>query len=305
MPFNLGYPHSTHISKRPGYTGTSLQEVALRFPSEDACFEHISQAQIRRLGPCTKCGTTGRWYRRRSAKYVQHPCGAVFSPLAGTVFHASKLPLRMWFYAFLHFANSSNGVNTVFLERHLSISYSAAFRMGRRIRLHMAALESDIDFAEAKNLHTRIIILRRVRSKNRERTSANIFLVSDGSRVNTWILNDPRRHNLAAIVRGQKSTGRVLTTDYRTWRIFSAYGQRKPLAELYPDFFHDDPTERDAITGFKSYFELPFILKYKHSSTANLNGYIKEYQFLYNRRENSKQIFWDMVKSFPKIYMNL
>lgn len=48
MPFDLGYAPVQSRLARPGYDGTSLQDIARRFSTEDACIEHVMQT---RLGP--------------------------------------------------------------------------------------------------------------------------------------------------------------------------------------------------------------------------------------------------------------
>lgn len=302
MPFDLGYQFSRFNSSRPGYNGTSLQAAAQRFPSDDACFDHVMIVRQLAFSVCPKCGKEGRWYRKRDAKYVQHPCGAVLSPLAGTVFHATKLPLRLWFYAMLHFANSSEGVTGGLLQRQLGISYLAAYRMAQMIRRHMAALEAGAAAHCADHqIHVRLEILHHVRGTNNQSSTANVLLASNGSRVDTSVLEEPRRHQVKSALRLMHANGPWLTTCYRTARVASAYGSRRPLASYAPTYFIDHPAETDLISGFLSYFLWPFQTNHKHVSRTHLWLYLKEFQFRYNRRNRSGETYWDMVNAFPVI----
>lgn len=303
MPFDLGYLPSEFISPRPGYNGTSLQDVARRFPTDDACFEYVMERKFGGNPACPKCGKTGKWYRRRGHKYVQRSCGAVVSPLAGTLFQGTKLPLRLWFYAMLHFANSSEGVNAGFLGRHLGITYPAAFRMAQKIRLHMATQErrSAAD-VEGEIIHARLEIIDRVRTGPYRPNASNVLFVASSDRVDCRVMGRAERHTVRAAINDlMPHHGPLLTTCRRTANVLAAYGLRRPLAEYAPDFFADHPEQKDIITGFLSYFIWPFRNHHKHASREYLWLYLKEFQFRYNRRDKSYETYWDMIGSFPSI----
>lgn len=301
MPFDLGFPPVRFRSGRPGYDGTSLQDVALRFPSDAACFEHVMLTRLGSDFACHQCGRISRWHRRSGAKYVQHPCGAVISPLAGTLFHAAKLPLRLWFYAMLHFANSPEGVNGRFLERHLGISYLAAFRMAQKIRWQMAALERlSAIAAPGQDVEVRVETLHRVRSGTTSPNVASVLFAAKSGKIDCEVLSACRQHLARpAISKMVPGHGELRTTCDRTARLLSAYGARAPLASYMPCYFVDHPGEVDAIKGFLSYFLWPFQNHYKHASHEHLWLYLKEFQFRYNRRHRSADTYWDMISAFP------
>jgi hypothetical protein len=53
----------------------------------------------------------------------------------------------LWFYGLLVFANSQEGVDGRYLERHVGITDLAAFRMAQRATRHMAELERAVPIA--------------------------------------------------------------------------------------------------------------------------------------------------------------
>ena len=234
---------------------------------------------------------------------MQHSCGAVISPLAGTLLHGTKLPLRLWFYAMLHFANSQEGVNAGFLGRHLGISYLAAFRMAQRIRWHMSQLERMTPIAlPRQKIEVRIENLRRVRSGTTGFNRVNVVLAAYDRKVDCEVIDAGLRHIVRqATARLVPGHGELWTTCYRTERVFSAYGCRLSRATYVPCYYIDHPDEVDAIKGFLSYFLWPFQTHHKHASRQHLWLYLKEFQFRYNRRYNSAQTYWDMVGAFPTL----
>ncbi len=282
MPFDLGYPPVLSRLSRPGYDGTSLQEVALRFGTEEACLEHVMQTRFGQGVPCHRC-----------------------SPLAGTLFHRTRLPLRLWFYAMLHFANSHEGVNAGFLERHLGVSYRAAFRIAQRIRWHLSEIERMTPIASAgMDLEVRVESLHRVRSGTSAHNRANVLFVARDGKVQCEVFGSSRqRFAIQALARMVPDHGELRTTCHRTARLFSDYGSRLPRATYLPCYYLDHPGELDAIKGFLSYFLWPFQTHHKYASRAHLWLYLGEFAFRYNRRHRSAQTYWDMISAFP-VLMN-
>ena len=303
MPFDLGYPPVRSSLSRAGYDGTSLQNVALRFGTEDACVEHVMQMRFGQGAPCQKCGRISSWCRRTTKLYALRCCGLVVSPLTDTLFHRTNMPLRLWFYAMLHFANSHEGVNAGFLERHLGISYNAAFRMAQRIRWHLSELERKTPiFVPGMGIEVRVQTLHRVRSGTSSHNRANILFAARDGKVGCEILGLSRqRAALQAMAKMAPQHGDLRTTCHRTARLFSDYGSKRPRATYLPCYFMDHPEEVDAIKGFQSYFLWPFQTHHKYASRAHLWLYLSEFLFRYNRRHRSAQTFWDMISAFPKL----
>lgn len=303
MPFDLGYPSSQSRLTRPGYHGTSLQEVAMRFSTDDACIEYVMKTRFGQDLSCDKCGGVRRWSRRTSTKYALRCCGAVVSPLAGTVFDHTRLPLRLWFYAMLHFANSHAGVNSGFLERHLGIGNNAAFRMAHKIRLHLAELERMTPIATpGQTVEVRVENLHHIRSDTSGHNRTNVLLAARNGRVACQVIGVSQHRSVyKAIAKMVPGHGDLRTTCHRTARIFSDYGSRRPHATYLPTYYMDNPDEVDAIKGFMSYFLWPLHTHHKYVSRAYLWLYLSEFQFRYNRRNHSAQTYWDMIGAFPHL----
>ncbi len=303
MPFDLGYAPVRSRLARPGYDGTSLQDVASRFGTEDACLEHVMQTRFGQGVPCPMCGTVSFWKRQYKKQYVWDCCDARISPLAGTLFHRTKLPLRLWFYAMLHFANSHEGVNAGFLERQLGISYRAAFRMAQRIRWHLSEIERNARIASAGlDVEVRVESLYRVRSGTSAHNRANVLFVARDGKVDCEVFGSSRqRFALKALAKMAPGHGELYTTCHRTERLFSDYGSRRARAKYIPCYYIDNPDELDAIKGFLSYFIWPFQTHHKYASRAHLWLYLGEFMFRYNRRHRSAQTFWDMISAFPDL----
>jgi transposase len=119
----------------------SVEEFFERFPTDDACLNHLLEL---RLGPrprCPRCGKAATF--RKRANHTAHDCascGYSIDPMAGTPFARSDTPLLKWFYAMYLFAATRQGVPTKELQRQLDVPYKTAWRIGHRLRRSMAAV---------------------------------------------------------------------------------------------------------------------------------------------------------------------
>lgn len=50
-------------------------------------------------------------------------------PTAGTIFHKSPTPLRLWFYAMYLMAQTRCGISAKQIQRELGVTYKTAWRM--------------------------------------------------------------------------------------------------------------------------------------------------------------------------------
>jgi transposase-like protein len=100
--------------------------VASRWPDGFACpacggGEH-SQVKTRGLFQCTAC-------RRQT------------SPIAGTIFASTKLPLRTWFRAMYHITQTKQGISSIELGRRLGVTQTTAWKVKHKLKQVM--LERD------------------------------------------------------------------------------------------------------------------------------------------------------------------
>lgn len=300
--FDLGYTPSRHHSQRPGYDGTSLQAFFAAFPDDDTCLAHVFN---RRFGPnpvCPRCGKTDRWRRHDVQKHYFHPCGGILSPMAGTVFSGSHIPLQLWFYAMLHFANSPEGISSPFLARQLGVSEQTAYRVCHRIRLHMAAIDEGKVIGKAgETVMARLSKVLRISNKRRNlQNSAMVLLLSDAAWVNSTVIVQPRQKSLRSVIHDKVHRHACLATDcYWTFRILSNYSSGQPIAKYVPEQFMDGASPENLNHGFLQYFNLSFSDQYRGVSLQNAWLFFKEYEFRYNRRAQSSCTFWDMASNFP------
>lgn len=308
MPsFDLGYTPSPYRSMRPGYDGTSLQTFFAAFPDDDACLDHVFRRRFGSDPRCPRCGRTGGWRRHDIQKHYFHRCGGILSPMAGVIFSRSRIALQLWFYAMLHYANSAESAAGAFLARQLGVSEPTAFRLGQRIRWHMAALDENIQVGGAgEPVAIRLTkILRIINSRANTPNSARVLLLCDRHRVNSTVIVRPRQKELRAVIAAKVNpSSRLITDCYWTFRALSNYASARPVAEHVPRFYLDQAGYENLNHGFMQYFNLSFANQFRGVSLENAWLYLKEYEFRYNRRSRSADTFPDLISSFPSFDQN-
>ncbi len=114
-----------------------LSEAAFReaYGSEERCHEALVNWRWPNGFECPDCG--GKPYcvvMRGARKLFQcNACRKQTSVRAGTIFAASKLPLRQWFCAMYHLTQSKQGISSLELSRRLGITQNAAWKMKHKL----------------------------------------------------------------------------------------------------------------------------------------------------------------------------
>ena len=98
------------MSGSQGRFPRSLMEFQSRFATENACSEYLFERRWPEGFVCPSCGEGRAWLLKTKAfTYECAGCGRQTSVTAGTIMHASKLPLTTWFWAAFLMATHSNG----------------------------------------------------------------------------------------------------------------------------------------------------------------------------------------------------
>lgn len=122
----------------------TLRQFQDRFPTEEACLDHLFQVRYGTDFNCPKCGRPAKYSRiakRRS--YQCQWCAHQVYPTAGTPFDRTRTSLRDWFFVMFLFTTSRHGVAAKEVQRQIGVTYKTAWRMCHEIRKYMASLDSD------------------------------------------------------------------------------------------------------------------------------------------------------------------
>jgi transposase-like protein len=120
---------------------TSLIEFQRRFSDEAACAAYLIRLRWPDGFVCPACNESRAWLLKGKVHTFECACcGRQTSVTAGTIFHASKLPLTTWFLAAFLMAAHSNGMSALQLQAELGLgSYRTAWMLAAKLRRAMVA----------------------------------------------------------------------------------------------------------------------------------------------------------------------
>ena len=123
-----------------------LSEIPKACLDETAAVEFLEKQRWGNTPACPHCGSTNvrkmtDKERNRNKRFLwrckEKGCKKQFTVRIGTVFEDSRIPLRIWCYAFWAACASKKGVSALQISRQCSITYKSALFMMHRIRFAM------------------------------------------------------------------------------------------------------------------------------------------------------------------------
>src|SRR5918912_3204530 len=109
--------------------------------TEERCRAAVEKLRWPEGFVCPLCGSCeGKWLSTRPKSQCR-ACRHQVSLTAGTIFHATKLPLTAWFLAMWLVATAKNGISSVELGRRLGIKQTTAWALRQKIMAVMAGRE--------------------------------------------------------------------------------------------------------------------------------------------------------------------
>lgn len=121
----------------------SLDEFLSLYGTDVQCLQAVFDLKYANY-QCA-CGNNKFYPLSSRTSYVCGRCGHHLYPLAGTIFHRSRTPLHLWFYAMYLMTATRSGISAKQLQRQLGVTYKTAWRIGHQIRLLMASGEDMLE----------------------------------------------------------------------------------------------------------------------------------------------------------------
>ncbi len=110
-------------------------EFEAHFYSEEACHAYLMRQRWPEGFRCPACSGTKAWHLARRRLLQCKECSRQVSLTAGTVFHGSRKPLRLWFKAIVLMTGQSTGISARNLRRQLGLgSYQTAWTWLHKLR---------------------------------------------------------------------------------------------------------------------------------------------------------------------------
>jgi ribosomal protein L37AE/L43A len=112
-----------------------LSEAAFedRYGTEEKCRALLIASRWPDGFECPACG--GRSYSEVKTRglFQCSTCHRQTSPIAGTIFASTHVPLRLWFRAMYHLTQSKQGISSIELGRRLGVTQTTAWKIKHKL----------------------------------------------------------------------------------------------------------------------------------------------------------------------------
>jgi transposase-like protein len=274
----------------------NLEQLKQQYPDEASCrsfFESFIWASGR---VCPHCGCLKSWSIKgasaREGLYECSSCCHQFTVTTKTPMHATKLPLFTWLTAMYLIANSSKGVSSVVLARHIGIRQKAAWKIGHAIRALMAAVPTPSHLKGVVELDEKYLggkprFQHGVKHKRGHGTAKQCIAVAverEGT-VKTMLVLNNAEVALAPFVKGAVDPTAYLMSDHN-----QVYAN---IAKDFAGHSYVDHGAREYVRGevhnntaesYNATLERAKFGIFHHMSKKHLQRYVDEVAFRWNQR---------------------
>jgi transposase-like protein len=284
----------------------TLVDFMREFPDDATCLEWLWRNRYSPDGvhaDCPKCEAQRPFKRYETAQRRQSwtctACGQHIHPTAGTVFHKSSTSLHLWFYAMYLMTSTRCGISAKQIERELGVTYKTAWRMAHLIRHELmaddgaplgGAVEMDETYIGGHEPQT-----RRGRPANSKKAVA-FGMVERGGRVRAvTVANVKSRTLLPHVISRVLPRSIIYTDEYPAYKRLWQHGYDHRRIHHAEGVYVSGDVHTNTIEGFWSLVKRGIDGVYHAVSAKHLQGYLNEYAWRYNRRNDGRAQFESLL----------
>ena len=315
-PVNRNQPKRAASSE----SSWSLMEFQRDFPDDAACLDWLWRTRYSLDGEhahCPKCDRE-RVFKKyamcnRNTSWTCNGCGHHLHPTAGTIFHKSSTSLELWFYAMYIMTSTRCGISAKQLEREIGVTYKTAWRMFHLIRNELMTQDDDNLAGEVEMDETYVGGKSRAKDRAAWAASRNprsaarkwadqkktpVFgMVERGGKVAAFVVPSTQGLTLGEHVEARVLPEAVIFTDEAPAYVGIAKRGKYEHKRIHHKarVYVDGDVHTNTIEGFWALVKNGIRGSHHSVSAKYLQGYLNEYAWRYNRRDDKRAMFWSLL----------
>ncbi len=274
----------------------SYAELLEWFSDDAACLDYLEWLRWPEGFRCPRCAGREGW-RLSSGRWECAVCGCQTSVTAGTIFHRSRTPLRMWFAAAWLMTSQKQGVSALGVQRVLGLgSYQTAWAMMHRFRVAMVRPDRErlnghveVDEAYVGGVEGKVYG-RETATKSIVAIAVEIENPKGFGRIRLQRVPDVSKDSLIPFIEAAVEPGATVHTD--GWQAYWTVPEHGYTHERTVMRQQDDPAHvvMPGVHRVASLLQRWLLGTYQgRVSPEHLDAYLNEFTFRFNRRRSRRR----------------
>jgi transposase-like protein len=268
----------------------TLTEFTDYFRDEQTCVEHFTAARFRSGEYCPHCRHDKIYRCANGKRYHCAKCKQDFTIRTKTVFGESKLPLRKWYIAVYLLCNTSKGISSVQLAKHVGVTQKTAWFMDHRIRKAMRDNKGKL-FGTVEVDETFVGGLAKSQHKDKRRHIGTggmgkmvvMGILQRNGPIVAGVVPNVRRETLQPKIHQHVEPGSAVFTDQ--WVGYNGLNSHFAHESVnHQKCFAAGEVHTQNIDSFWALFKRGYHGIYHQMSPKHLHRYVDEFVFRFNQR---------------------
>jgi hypothetical protein len=281
------------------FQSLTIVDFQARFPDDRACMQYLAELKWGDGYLCPKCGNTkycggDKEFSRQCTK-----CRHISSPTSGTLFHKVKFPLLKAFYIVYYVSTIRKGISSTELSRKLGLRQKTCWLFKQKV---MHGMKSSGQFKITGKAEVDETVVggqeEGVRGRENNKKKLVVFAIERKgkgvSRVYGKVIGKSSAKELGSFMKDTIEPDTEIKTDewtgYKPLKKDFANLRQVPSGKKGDNF----PDLHRVIMGFKGW------LRGMHHRVENLQAYIDEYCYRFNRSNMKDGIFDNLLRRMVK-----
>lgn len=277
------------------FQSLTIFDFQARFPDDRSCMQYLSGLKWADGYRCPKCGNAKYCAGDKEFSRQCTKCRHISSPTSGTLFHKVKFPLLKAFYIVYYVSTNRKGISSTELSRKLGLRQKTCWLFKQKV---MRGMKSSGQFKITGKAEVDETVVggqeEGVRGRENNKKKLVVFAIERKgkgvSRVYGKVIGKSSAKELGSFMKDTIEPGTEIKTDewagYKPLKKDFANLRQVPSGKKGDNF----PDLHRVIMGFKGW------LRGMHHRVENLQAYIDEYCYRFNRSNMKGGIFDNLLR---------
>lgn len=281
-------------------TSPILSALRVAANSEADAVRFLEQQRWGDAPACPRCGdanvylmTNANGERNKDYRWRCRGCKQMFSVRTGTIFEESRLPLRVWVFAFWSACAHKKGISALQLSRQMEITHKSALFVLRRIRHGLGSenapkltgtVEADETYIGGKPRFGKRAHYRGLNDK-----AAVVGMVQRGGDVRFRLMDRITSNRLSEVIAENADlTCRLITDEHMGYRRVGTafHGGHESVNHTAKEYVRrETDVHSNTIEGVFSLIKRGVMGTFHSISRKHIPNYLNEFEFRWNTRK--------------------